>query len=44
MTPVRDLVHLQEKMYVAVSSVTPQMLHNTWIEVEYRLDISRATH
>ena len=26
-----------------VNSVKPQMLHNTWVEVEYRLDNSRVT-
>ncbi|KAJ4442309.1 hypothetical protein ANN_12177 [Periplaneta americana] len=43
-TPVRDLADLQERIYAAVNNVTPQMLHNTWVEVEYRLDISRATN
>ena len=35
---------LKERFYAAVNSVTPQMLHNTWVEVEYRLDIPRATN
>ncbi|KAJ4440170.1 hypothetical protein ANN_08308 [Periplaneta americana] len=35
-TPVRDLADLQERIYAAVNNVTPQMLHNTWVEVEYR--------
>lgn len=43
-TPVRDLADLQERICTAVNNVTPQMLHNTWVEVEYRLDISRATN
>ncbi|KAJ4451541.1 hypothetical protein ANN_03006 [Periplaneta americana] len=43
-TPVRDLADLQERIYAAVNNVTPQMLHNTWVEVEYRLDISRVTN
>ncbi|KAJ4440831.1 hypothetical protein ANN_10677 [Periplaneta americana] len=42
--PVRDLADLQERLYAAVNNVTPQMLHNTWLEIEYRLDISRATN
>ena len=33
-TPVRDLADLQERIYVTVNSVTPQMLYNTWVEVE----------
>ena len=43
-TRVCDLADLQERIYAAVNSVTLQMLHNTWVEVEYRLDISRATN
>jgi hypothetical protein len=27
---------------IAFASVTPQMLENTWREIEYRLDIVRA--
>ena len=37
--PVCDLADFQERIYAAVNNVTPQMLHNTWVEVEYRLDI-----
>ena len=43
-TPVHYLADLQERIYAAVNNVTSQMRHNTWIEVEYRLDISRATN
>ena len=39
-TPVRDLADLQESIYAAVHNVTEHMLHNTWVEDEYRLDIS----
>ena len=28
----------------AVNNVALQMFHNTWVEVEYRLDISCATN
>ena len=42
-TPVRDLADLKEIIYAAVNNVTPQMIHNSWVEVESRLDISRAT-
>ena len=41
-TPVRDLADLRERICAAVNSVTPQILHYTWVEVEYLLDISRA--
>ena len=40
-TAVCDLEDLQETIYVAINNVTPQMLHNTWVEFKYRLDISR---
>ena len=42
-TTVCNLADLQERIYAAVNNVTPQMLHNTWVEVDYQLDISRAT-
>ena len=42
--PVLDLLDLQERIYAAVNNVIPEMLHNTWVEVEYLLDISRATN
>ena len=32
-TPIRDLADLQGRIYAAVNNVTPQMLHNTWVEV-----------
>ena len=41
-TPVGDLADSQEIIYVAVNNVTPQMFHYTWVEVEFRLDISLA--
>ena len=43
-TPVRDLADLKERIYAAVNNVTTPMFHNTWAEVEYRLDVSRATN
>ena len=42
-TPVCDLADLQERIYAAVNNVTPQMFHNTWVEVEYWLYISCPT-
>ena len=44
--PVRDLADVQERIYAAVNNATPQMLHNTWIEVEkvYWFDISHVTN
>ena len=43
-TPVRDLADSQERIYADFNNVTPQILHNTWIEDEYLLDICRATN
>ena len=43
-TPVRDLADLLERIYTAVNNALPQMLHNTWVEFEYRFDSSRATN
>ena len=39
-TPVYDLADLQVRIYAAVNNVTQQMLHNTWVEFEYRLEIT----
>jgi hypothetical protein len=42
-TPVTSLDELKLRIVAAVETVTPQMLENTWREIEYRLDILRAT-
>jgi hypothetical protein len=34
---------LKRRIVAAIETVTPQMLENTWREIEYRLDILRAT-
>jgi hypothetical protein len=31
------------RIVVAIETITPQMLENTWREIEYLLDILRAT-
>lgn len=41
---IRDIDHLRQRIVAAVESVTPDMLTNTWREIEYRLDICRATN
>ena len=43
-TPLHDLADLQGRIYATVNNVTPQILQNTWVEVEYQLYISRATN
>ena len=40
---VRDLADLRQCIIEAVELITPHMLINTWQELEYRLDICRAT-
>jgi hypothetical protein len=34
---------LKLRIVAAIETVTPQTLENTWREIEYRLDILRAT-
>ena len=38
-----DLADLRQGIIEAVELITPHMLINTWQELEYRLDICRAT-
>jgi len=38
-----DLADLKQRIIEAVELITPHMLINTWQELEYRLDICRAT-
>jgi hypothetical protein len=40
---LNDLQHLKVRIRDAVATVTPNMLQATWKEVEYRLNICRAT-
>jgi hypothetical protein len=40
---INDLQHLKARTRDAVATVTPNMLQATWNEVQYRLDICRAT-
>jgi len=40
---VRDLADLRQCIIEAAELITPHILVNTWQELEYRLDICRAT-
>jgi hypothetical protein len=40
---INDLQHLKARIKDAVAMVTLHILQATWNEVEYRLDICRAT-
>ncbi|KAJ4452044.1 hypothetical protein ANN_03559 [Periplaneta americana] len=42
-TVVAGLEDLRRRIVAACATVTPEMLRNTWQELEYRLDICRAT-
>ena len=36
-----DLDNLRRIIVAACGTVTPEMLQNTWLKLEYRLDVSR---
>jgi hypothetical protein len=38
-TKINDLPDLRRRITDAVASIIPEMLRNTWIETEYRLDV-----
>jgi hypothetical protein len=38
---IRDLDHLQQRITAALATNTMRMLHHTWTETEYRLDVCR---
>jgi hypothetical protein len=40
-TPVTHFDELSLRIIAEIETVTPQMLENTWREIEYHLDISR---
>ena len=43
-TPVRDVETLQSRIIEVLDTVNEEMLENSWREIEYRLDILRATN
>ena len=42
-TPVPDITDLKARITDAFATVTEEMLENTWREIDYRLDVLRAT-
>ena len=42
-TKVRDVCGLQQQIIEALDTVSVDMLASTWLEIEYQLDILRAT-
>ena len=43
MTPVPDITNLKARIADVFATVTEDMLENTWREIDYQLDILRAT-
>jgi hypothetical protein len=42
-TPVADITNLKARITDAFATVTEDLLENTWREIDYRLDVLRAT-
>jgi len=42
-TPVPGITNLKARITDAFVTITEDMLENTWREIDYRLDIIRAT-
>jgi len=42
-TPIPDITNLNARITDAFATITEDMLENTWREIDYRLDILRAT-
>jgi len=41
---IRNIQHLQQRITSAVETVTRDMIQKAWQEIEFRLDVSRATN
>ena len=41
---IRNIQQLQERITPAIETVTRDMIQKTWQEIEFRLDVSRATN
>jgi len=42
-TPVPDITNLKARITNAFATITEDMLENTWREIDYRLEVLRAT-
>jgi hypothetical protein len=42
-TPVPEITNLKAKITDAFATITEDMLENTWREIDYQLDVLRAT-
>ena len=43
-TKVRDMTNLRQRISNAIATIDEAMLQRTWQEIEYRLDVLRATN
>ena len=41
---IRNIQHLQERITSAIETVTRDMMQKTWQEIEFRLNVPRATN
>ena len=41
---ISNIQHLQERITSAIETVTRDMIQKTWQQIEFRLDVSRATN
>jgi hypothetical protein len=41
---IGDLQHLRDRIATAIATVTPDIIQRAWHEIEYRLDVYRATN
>ena len=41
---IRNIQDLQERITSSIETVTRDMIQKTWQEIEFRLDVSRATN
>jgi len=41
---IRNIQHLQERITSAIETVTRDMIQKMWQEIEFHLDVSRATN
>jgi len=41
---IRNIQHLQERITSAIENVARDTIQKTWQEIEFRLDVSRATN
>jgi hypothetical protein len=41
---IRNIQHLQERITSAIENITRDVIQKTWQEIEFSLDVSRATN